>query len=215
MVDFSDPTIGEMPDEYPENMNEDIAGYNATGGFPEDDDGQAEGYGQQFADSTISKTMDRMQSCNQFEGENYNYLTSLRTPLIADDLNDRIQTSYFMMSTQKGLRGLVDTFISTDTLLANIENMHLAILYFKIALTEVTATAPRCDTTSRQYMRITALLEMAVRTVFTRTHGAYRERRLQDMNRAEVVTGKLTPSQQAQQASNGRTLFQLPLRRRN
>lgn len=210
MIEQEDPYIGDAPEEYPDNVNEEYA----DGSNEEYDDNSAEQYGEQFAGSAISRTMDRMQSCNQFEGENYNYLTSLRTPLIADDLLTRVKNSSFLQSTQKGLCGLIDIFISTDTLLANIENMNLAILYFRISLTEVTATAPRCDTTSRQYMRITALLEMAVRVVFTRTHGAYRERRLQDMNRAEVVTGKLTPSQQLSQPSNGRTLFQLPIRRR-
>lgn len=203
MKDIADSEAGEMPAN---ELDYSFDSYDSS----DDDDTD---YADQLADSQVQKNLERMQNFTQFDGENYNYLAALRTPLSADDLIQHIKNSRFLMSTQRGLIGIVNVYLSTDTLLANIENVGLAVAQFRISVTTLTATAPRCDTTTRQYMRICDLMEMAVRIVFTRTHGAYRERRLQDMNRSEVVTGKLSQIQKEQPVGR-RNLLSLPVKRK-
>ena len=204
MKDIADSDAGEMPAN---ELSYDFDSYDTS-----EDDGD-DSYADQLVDSQVQKNLDRMQNFTQFDAENYNYLAALRTPLSADDLIQHIKNSRFLMSTQRGLIGIVNVYLSTDTLLANIENVGLAVSQFRISVTTLTATAPRCDTTTRQYMRICDLMEMAVRIVFTRTHGAYRERRLQDMNRSEVVTGKLSQSQQPE-STGRRNLLSLPSKKK-
>lgn len=169
----------------------------------DDDDGMAE----QLAGEQLSRIQERKANFNNFDSDGNNVLDALRTPLSASDLIEAIKRTRFMAKTERALINLVETYISTDTLLANIENMEFANNLFATDVDVIRLTTPRTDTGRAEWSYIMGNMEAAVKLILTRTHGAYRERRLQDMNRAEVVTGKLG---QAQNKEAGKHTFGLP-----
>lgn len=144
----------------------------------------------------LAEHVERVSSFNAYDGEGLNYLESLRTPLSADDLITMIQEAKFLRITTQSLINTIKTHISTDALLSQTEEGGNAELYFDIIMTEVTALCPLCDTTRPEYVVIKSNMKSCFLYELSRTRGAYRERRLQDPNRMEIVTGKLTSAQQ-------------------
>ncbi|HJJ79594.1 MAG TPA: hypothetical protein O0X74_02325 [Methanocorpusculum sp.] len=170
--------------EYPE--------YNFEGFENNDEDDE----GLSTAMSEVERHSLRNQMAGIHEAESLNYLESLRSPQSADDLLEMINVCAFLESTKEALRGLTRIRISTDKLLTNTQNIERAKLNFEAALLEITATAPTNDTQSPQWLTTTSCIRDAAYDIIERTFGAYRERRLQDVNRMEVVTGKLAAAQQ-------------------
>lgn len=170
--------------EYPEY---DFAGFASDD--EEDDDGLATGM------SEVERHSLRNQMAGIHEAESLNYLESLRSPQAADDLIEMVNDCAFMEGTKEALRGLTRIRISTDKLLTNTQNIERAKLNFESALLEITATAALYDTQNPQWLTTTSCIRDAAYDIIERTFGAYRERRLQDVNRMEVVTGKLTAAQ--------------------
>lgn len=174
----------------------------------EEDDG---GLQEQLASDALSRLQDRKQNFNNFETDNLNVLDELRTPLSADDLITAIKAARFMASSTRALEQIVQTYICTDTILANITNKELAWLYYATTISATEYVAPKTDTGRREWFVITKNMDFAVRAILSRATGPYRERRLQDQNRAEVITGKLAHA--AEKPSAGKAPFKLPLGR--
>lgn len=196
-MNAQDPSEGDIP-EYQ---------FDSYAGETDDGDGLEE----QLASDALSRLQDRKQNFNNFETDNLNVLDELRTPLSADDLITAIQAARFMASSTRGLIQIVQTYISTDTILANVTNKELAWLYYATAISALEYIAPKTDTSRREWFTITNNMAFAVRAILSRATGPYRERRLQDQNRAEVITGKLAQAQQKESA--GKAPFKLPLGR--
>lgn len=144
------------------------------------------------AGSVISRSMDRVQDMSVYEGEQFNYLNALRNPLTAEDLLDALDESHLLQTSINALKDLVLTHISSDTLLANIQNKEIAFLNFDIAITQIESTTANCDVNSREWFYITDNIRAAYRVVVSRAWGIKRERIMQDMNRSEatITTGK-------------------------
>lgn len=174
-------------------------------GFAVDDEDDGDAVGQ--AMSEVERHSLRNQMAGIHEAESLNYLESLRNPLAADDLMEMIDDCAFLQATKDSLKGLVRIAISTDKLLTNTPNREIALMGFEGALLEITATVPLYDTQSPQWVTTTSCIRDAATNVIDRTLGAYRERRLQDVNRMEVVTGKLSAApQQSEQKKQKRGL---------
>ena len=171
-------------------------------------DEEEDGYSDQLAGEQLSRIQERKAEFNNYESDGLNVLDQLRTPMSADDLITAIHNAHFLASTERRLIHLVQTYISTDTLLANIENMELANNLFESSLTEILISANKTDTNRKEWLSICSNMRSSVKLTLTRTHGPYRERRLQDQNRAEVVTGKLTTAEKQQNAAH--SVFKLP-----
>lgn len=189
----------------------DIPDYQFDSYAAENDEESSTGYEDELAGDALSKIQDRKSNFNNFETDNLNVLDELRTPLSADDLILAIKSAHFMASSTRSLIQIVQTYISTDTILANITNKDLAWLYYSTAIAAAEYIAPKTDTGRREWFVITNNMAFAVRAILSRATGPYRERRLQDQNRAEVITGKL--AQTKQQQSAGKMPFKLPLGR--
>ena len=170
--------------EYPE--------YNFEGFENNDEDDE----GLSTAMSEVERHSLRNQMAGIHEAESLNYLESLRTVQVADDLIEMIDDCAFLEETKKALKGITRVRISTSKLLTNTQNADRAKLKFDASLLEITATAPTCDTQSPQWLTTTGCIQDAAYDIIDRTFGVYRERRLQDVNRMEVVTGKLATAQQ-------------------
>lgn len=167
-------------------------------GFAKDDEDGDDG-AVEMGMSEIERHSLRNQMAGIHEAESLNYLESLRNPLAADDLMEMIENSSFFEATKESLKGLVRIAISTDKLLTNTPNREIALMNFEGALLEITATVPLYDTQNPQWVTTTSCIRDAATNVIDRTLGAYRERRLQDVNRMEVVTGKLTSPPKTEQ----------------
>lgn len=159
------------------------------------------------AGSVIGRSMDRVQDMSVYDGEQYNYLNALRNPLTAEDLIDALDNSHLLQSSINALKDLVLTHISSDTLLANIQNKDIAFLNFDIAITQIEATTPNCDVNCREWFYILENIRAAYRVVVSRAWGIKRERIMQDMNRSEatITTGKA--QQQTHSESKKNSLF--------
>lgn len=166
-------------------------------GFVSDDENDDEGLSTGM--SEVERHSLRNQMAGIHEAESLNYLESLRSPQAADDLIEMIDSCSFLEATKESLRGLTRIRISTDKLLTNTQNIERAKLNFESALLEITATASLYDTQSPQWLTTTSCIRDAAYDIIERTFGAYRERRLQDVNRMEVVTGKLAAPQKAEE----------------
>lgn len=145
------------------------------------------------AGSVIGRSMERVQDMSVYDGEQYNYLNALRNPLSAEDLMDALDNSHLLQSSINALKDLILTHISSDTLLANIQNKDIAFLNFDIAVTQIESTTPNCDVNSREWFYILENIRGAYRVVVSRAWGVKRERIMQDMNRSEatITTGKV------------------------
>ena len=169
------------------------------------DESEDDGLAEQMAGEQLSRIQERKANFNNFDSDGNNVLDALRTPLSASDLVDTIKRAHFLAQTERALINLVQTFISTDTLLANIENMDYANNLYATEIDVIRLTTPKTDTGRAEWSYILGCMDASVKLILTRTHGAYRERRLQDMNRAEVVTGKLSQTKEP-----GKHSFSLP-----
>lgn len=160
------------------------------------------------AGSVIGRSMDRVQDMSVYDGEQYNYLNALRNPLTAEDLIDALESSHLLQSSINALKDLILTHVSSDTLLANIQNKDIAFLNFDIAVTQIEATTPSCDVNSREWFYILENIRAAYRVVVSRAWGIKRERIMQDMNRSEatITTGK---AQQQTHVEPKKNLFKL------
>lgn len=157
------------------------------------DDGDE--YASSASHSRLSQHLERMGSVNLYEGEALNYLESLRTPLAADDLIDMINEANFLKVTSNALINLVKTHISPDALLSQTDEGGCAELYFDTSLTEATALCPQSDIFSEKFVTIKSAMKSSFLYELSRTRGPYRERRMQDPNRMEIITGKLSAAQ--------------------
>lgn len=152
------------------------------------------------ANTFIGRSMDKVQDMSVYDGEQFNYLNALRNPLTADDLLEALECSHLLQSSIEALKDLVLTYISSDNLLANIQNKDIAFLNFDIAITQIEATTASCDVNSREWFYITDNIRAAYRVVVSRAWGIKRERIMQDMNRSEatITTGKAQAQAQAE-----------------
>lgn len=194
-IDASDASVPEY------NLND----------FITENEGEEDDLAETIAGEQLAKIQERKTGFNNFDTDSNNVLDQLRTPLSGTDLIANIKNARFYQQTERGLIQLVQTYLSTDTLLSNIENMQNAMNMFHIALYDLNLKVPGTDYNRADYQAIIRSIEASVKLLFTRTHGAYRERRLQDINRAEVITGKLGPGEKKQQAV--KKAFGLPFKR--
>lgn len=171
-----------------------------------EEEGYDEELGSSAAQSRLAQHIDRMGSINVYDGEALNYLESLRTPLAADDLITMIKEAKFLRITTNALINTIKTHISPDALLSQTEEGGNAELYFDTLMTEVTALCPSVDTSRPEFVVIRSTMKGSFLYELSRTRGAYRERRLQDPNRMEIVTGKLSTAQKQE----GRRGISLP-----
>lgn len=173
------------------------------------------GYGQDpeleeaAAGSIIGRSMDRVQDMSVYDGEQYNYLNTLRNPLNAEDLIDALESSHLLQSSIDALKDLILTHVSSDTLLANIQNKDIAFLNFDIAVTQIESTTANCDVNSREWFYVIDNIRAAYRVVVSRAWGIKRERIMQDMNRSEatITTGKAQSQASAEPHKNKFSLF--------
>lgn len=173
--------------EYPEYQFDGFAGDDEEG----DDDATS------TAMSEVERNSLRNQMAGIHEAESLNYLESLRTTHSADILIEMIDSCVFFEATKEALRGWVRTNIGTDKLLTNTTSIDEALMKVEILLLELTATVPTHDTENPQWLTTIGNMRSAAADIIYRTFGAYRERRLQDVNRMEVVTGKLAGAPKA------------------
>lgn len=174
--------------EYPE--------YHFTGCVSDDDD-MDDAAGMAMSEAERRSLREQLSGIHETEG--LNYLEALRTPYTADDLIEMVNDCAFFESTKETLRGLIRGTISTGKLLSNTPSIEEAQMKFDILLLELTATVPTHDTDSPQWLTTIGILRDVETDIIYRTFGAYRERRLQDVNRMEVVTGKLGTAPQKPQ----------------
>lgn len=176
--------------KYPE------AEFDSVGIQPQDAEDVEDGNAEAVAQTRLSQHVERMGSVNIFDVEGLNYLEALRTPLAADDLIAIIEDAKFMRTTTNALKNVVTTHISPDALLSQTEEGGCAELYFDTIVTEAASICPSCDINSPEFVIIKSAMKGCYLYELSRTRGAYRERRLQDPNRMEIVTGKLSAAQQ-------------------
>lgn len=174
--------------EYPE--------YHFTGCVSDDED-MDNAAGMAMSEAERRSLREQLSGIHETEG--LNYLEALRTPYTADDLIEMVNDCAFFESTKETLRGLIRGTISTGKLLSNTPSIEEAQMKFDILLLELTATVPTHDTDSPQWLTTIGILRDVETDIIYRTFGAYRERRLQDVNRMEVVTGKLGTAPQKPQ----------------
>lgn len=174
--------------EYPE--------YHFTGCVSDDED-MDDAAGMAMSEAERRSLREQLSGIHETEG--LNYLEALRTPYTADDLIEMVNDCAFFESTKETLRGLIRGTISTGKLLSNTPSIEEAQMKFDILLLELTATVPTHDTDSPQWLTTIGILRDVETDIIYRTFGAYRERRLQDVNRMEVVTGKLGTAPQKPQ----------------
>lgn len=174
--------------EYPE--------YHFTGCVSDDGD-MDDAAGMAMSEAERRSLREQLSGIHETEG--LNYLEALRTPYTADDLIEMVNDCAFFESTKETLRGLIRGTISTGKLLSNTPSIEEAQMKFDILLLELTATVPTHDTDSPQWLTTIGILRDVETDIIYRTFGAYRERRLQDVNRMEVVTGKLGTAPQKPQ----------------
>lgn len=194
---------------YPEAEFETVGTANTgiDSDFPDDDE-----QSQMASQTRLSQHLERTGSINLYEGESLNYLESLRTPLAADDLIEIIYEAKFFKVTTTALINVIKTHISPDAILSQTEEGGCAELYFDTILTEATALCPTHDIYRPEFVIVKSAMKASYLYELSRTRGPYRERRLQDPNRMEIVTGKLST---AQKPDNTRHGISLPgLRRR-
>lgn len=178
---------------YPDNE------FASVGDYPEECQDEGEDYSAESLSQTrLAQHIERMGSVNVYDGEGLNYLESLRTPTAADDLIDMIKDAKFLRITNNALVNVVTTHISPDALLSQTEEGGCAELYFDTILTEATALCPTCDVNRPEFVVIKSAMKGAYLYELSRTRGPYRERRMQDPNRMEIVTGKLSAAPQTE-----------------
>ena len=170
--------------------------YHFTGCVSDDED-MDDAAGMAMSEAERRSLREQLSGIHETEG--LNYLEALRTPYTADDLIEMINDCAFFESTKETLRGLIRGTISTGKLLSNTPSIEEAQMKFDILLLELTATVPTHDTDSPQWLTTIGILRDVETDIIYRTFGAYRERRLQDVNRMEVVTGKLGTAPQKPQ----------------
>jgi len=147
-------------------------------------------YGERLAEGRADVKL----SSALYNTEDLTYLGSLKSTTIAERLIAHIQSTTLSTRCQNALISIVETYICEDVLLANINSPDMALNNFDISMAESIPCASICDTTQPEWLRLKDLLRNTFEIILTRTNGPYRERRLQDNNRVEVVTGKMSNS---------------------
>ncbi|MDD3098879.1 MAG: hypothetical protein PHW36_00825 [Bacilli bacterium] len=147
-----------------------------------------------YGDRLAEGRADAKLSSQLFNAEELTYLGELKSTEIAQRLKDQILCTSLSTRCQNALVSIVDTYICEDVLLANINHPLMALNDFDISMSESVPCASICDTTQPEWLRLKDLMRNSYAILLTRTIGPYRERRLQDNNRVEVVTGKMSNS---------------------
>lgn len=179
--------------KYPEPEFDSVGDY-----LKEYEDGEPDYPAESASQTRLAQHIERMGSVNIYDGEGLNYLESLRTPISADDLITQIKDAKFFKVTTNALINIVTTHISPDALLSQTDEGGCAELYFDTIVTEATALSPSRDVNSPEFVIIKSAMKGAYLYELSRTRGPYRERRMQDPNRMEVITGKLSAAPQTE-----------------
>ena len=133
---------------------------------------------------------DRIQDLldRDYDAEDLTYLGTLKESEVAGRLRDHIESSPLLAGSQRALLQIVDTYISRDFVLANIENPAYALNNLDIAFSLAILSATTYDTRQPDWLMIQSHIRSAFEVVLTRARGPKRERILQDMRRVEVTT---------------------------
>ena len=173
MTEYSDP-----------EENEEVSQWN---GYTDDDDDS----GMAIASSQAANLLS-----HEYDAEELTYLGTLKESEAAERLRMHIRASPLLAGAQNALTKIVDTYICRDVILAHIENPASALNDIDIAFSHAILSATTYDTRKPDWLMNQCLIRSTVDILLTRTRGAKRERILQDTQRVEVITGKLSSASQ-------------------
>lgn len=127
-----------------------------------------------------------------FSAETLVNLTDLRSPKVADELCSYINNTSLLAATKRSLCAITRTYISQDTILANIKDVPSALNDLNITLSLSIANATSYDIANPDYLMVKSMLRNTYEIMLTRAFGPKRERIIQDQNRSEVLSGRYT-----------------------
>ena len=148
------------------------------------------------------------QHGTEYEAEMLSHLNSLKKPENQCNLIEIIDNTTFLQRTKDAFKSIVLTYFSQDTVLANIENIPMALNDMDMSFSEALPHSTKWDMHNPDYLFLKSLIRNNYEILLTKTKGGKRERILQDTQRMEVLTGKYSNKEQ-NQPTNNRT-FGLP-----
>lgn len=172
-----------------------------------DDIGNDDANAQDITSGRVNDLLD-----HEYDAEDLTYLGTLKESEVAERLREHICSSPLLAGSQRALLQIVDTYISRDFILANIENPAYALNSLDIAFSLAVLSATTYDTKHPDWLMTQSHIRSTFEVLLTRAHGSRRERILQDMRRVEVMTEHSTNLQNDANIAKKRNLG-LPWRR--